>query len=43
MNKMEKKYIVASARSQWRQRLRLLHSLALPERHENVAMKRQFV
>ena len=29
--------------SQWRQRLRLLHSLALRERHVNVAMERQFV
>ena len=31
------------ARSQWRQRLRLLHSLALRERHVNVSMERQFV
>ena len=33
----------AHARSQWRQCLRLLHSLALRERHVNVAMERQFV
>ena len=30
------------ARSQWRQRLSLLHSLALREGHVNVAIKRQF-